>query len=71
MNYLGLLIAASGIFCVCGAAFDWGFFMNSRKTWVFKKMFGHNGARVFYVLLGIVVTIGGIGITLGIIKNST
>lgn len=70
MNPLGLLIVAAGIFCVSGAVFDWNFFMNSSRAWIFVKMFGRNGAGVFYVLLGGFITVLGALMTLGIIKDA-
>lgn len=70
MNPFGLLIVAAGIFCVSGAVFDWNFFMNSSRAWIFVKMFGRNGARVFYVLLGGFITVLGALMTLGIISDA-
>jgi hypothetical protein len=50
---------AAGAFAICGAVFDWDFFMNSRKAALLVRFLGRNGARVFYGLLGAgIVTIG-------------
>lgn len=70
MNPAGLLIVAAGIFCVSGAVFDWNFFMNSSKAWIFVKLFGRNGARVFYVLLGGFIAVLGVLMTMGIVKDA-
>jgi len=52
---------AAGVFAICGAAFDWDFFMNSRKAALFVRFLGRNGARVFYGLLGaVIVVLGGL-----------
>ena len=32
---------------------DYDWFMNSGKAWIFVKLFGRDGARVFYILLGL------------------
>ena len=70
MNPFGLFIVAAGLFCVSGAVFDWNFFMNSSKAWLFVKLLGRKGARVFYVLLGGLITVLGVLLTLGIIKDA-
>jgi hypothetical protein len=71
MNWIGLILIAAGIFSVCGAAFDWDFFMNSRKARFFVSVFGRTIARVFYCVLGLVITVLGVLITLGIVQNAT
>lgn len=70
MNPLGLLFVAAGAFSILGAAMDWDFFMNSRRAWLIVKIFGRNGARVFYGLLGAGIAVLGILFTLGIIKDA-
>jgi hypothetical protein len=71
MNLFGLLIVAGGLFSICGAAFDWDFFLNSRKARLFVSMFGRNGARIFYGILGLVIVILGTLITMGILEDAT
>jgi len=34
------------------AVFDWNCFINSRKPQLFVALFGRNGVRVFYVIIG-------------------
>jgi purine-cytosine permease-like protein len=70
MNPIGLLLVAGGIFSVCGAAFDWDFFINSRKARFFVTVFGRTGARIFYGVLGLAVVVMGALITLGILKDA-
>ena len=70
MNPFGLILVACGIFSICGAALDWEWFMNSRKARLFVGIFGRNGARIFYGILGSVITIIGALMTLGIIKDA-
>lgn len=43
----------AGIFTLGSSFMDWDFFMNNRKARIFVKLFGRNGARVFYSLLGL------------------
>jgi hypothetical protein len=59
-----VFIAAVGIFSILGGALNWRFFMESRKAAFFVRVFGPNGARIFYVLLGVVMV--GIAIYLGL-----
>ncbi len=70
MNPVGLLLVAAGIFSICGAAFDWDFFINSRKARFFVSILGRTGARIFYVVLGIVIVVIGALVTLGMVKNA-
>lgn len=45
----------AGLFTILGAALDWDWFMNHGKARPFVRAFGRNGARVFYVVLGLVI----------------
>ena len=47
MDPVGLILVAAGLFSVCGAAFDWDFFMNSSKAWLFVKLFGREWSSGF------------------------
>ena len=55
-----LLCLLGGGFCVFCAAKDYDFFMNSNKAWLFVKIFGRNGARIFYIILGLVIICFGV-----------
>ena len=70
MNPVGLILVAAGLFSICGAAFDWDFFLNSRKAQFFVSMLGRTGARGFYGILGLVIMVLGALITSGILKNA-
>ncbi|MFH1230443.1 MAG: immunity 17 family protein [Planctomycetota bacterium] len=61
------ILTACGVFAICGAAFDWEFFMNHRKARFFIRLFGRTGARIFYGLLGIILVVIGVLIAIGII----
>ena len=47
--------AIIGVIVICAAVCDWDWFFESSKAWVFVKLFGRNGARVFYGILGIFI----------------
>jgi len=68
---MGLLLVLVGLFAIAGGLFDWEWFMTNRKAWVFVKLLGRNGARVFYSVLGLVVVALGLLIVFGIISSKT
>ena len=39
---------------------DFNWFMNNRKARLFVKLFGRNGARIFYTILGVLFVVAGI-----------
>jgi hypothetical protein len=55
---VGFLLAGGG-FSVLGAAMDWDFFMESRKARLFVSIFGRNGARIVYGVIGAALAAGG------------
>ncbi len=62
------ILIAAGIFAMCGAFFDWDWFMTSRKAWLWVRMFGRKGARIFYGILGFGLVLLGVLLLLGVIK---
>ena len=70
MNSLGLLIVAAGAFSVCGAAFDWEWFMNHRKARFMTAILTRPGARIFYGVLGLALMVFGILMTAGVIQDA-
>ena len=57
---LSSILILAGLFTVAGAVLDWSFFMNSRKAAMFVSLFGRNGARTFYVVLGAALVVFGV-----------
>ena len=54
----------AGVFSICGAYFEWGFFMNHPKARIMMRMFGPVGMRAFYVILGLALaTVGTLMLT--------
>lgn len=41
-----------GGFSLAGAIFNWDWFMNNRRARFFVGIFGRQGARIFYAILG-------------------
>ena len=62
MVIYGIVILLAGLFSIVCAAFDFDWFMNNRRASIFVKLFKRNGARVFYIVLGIVLCIMGVAI---------
>ncbi len=61
--FILILFIALGLFSLIAAIFniDWYFKTDGAKTFV--RWFGHNGARIFYALLGIaLITCGILGL---------
>lgn len=53
MSELSMLIG--GIFCLCIAVFNWDFFFDTPQVELFIRLFGRNGGRLFYALIGVVL----------------
>ncbi|KPK77484.1 MAG: hypothetical protein AMJ79_03020 [Phycisphaerae bacterium SM23_30] len=68
MNPVGFFLIALGLFGLAGAAFNWNWFMQSRKARFLTTMMGRSGARVFYMLLGAFIVTMGILILVGAIQ---
>ena len=68
MDPKGLFVIAAGVFSICGALFNWDWFMNHRKAQFFSRVLGRQGARVFYGALGTAIAVVGGAISLGVIK---
>jgi small neutral amino acid transporter SnatA (MarC family) len=47
------LSVGAGVFSVMASILNWDFFFESRKAQTFIKLFGRNGARIFYIILGL------------------
>lgn len=56
----GIFLLIAGLFSIICAAADWDWFMNHRKTRLWVKLFGRNGTRIFYTILGSIFLILGI-----------
>ena len=66
----GWLIGGCGVFAICGAAFDWEWFMNHRKARLFVRLLGRGGARVLYGVLGTAMVVVGVLMATGVIQEA-
>lgn len=64
-NYSIILILI-GAFSLAGAIFNWDWFITGRKARFFVDIFGRQGARFIYGVIGIALIVWGILMTLGI-----
>ncbi len=67
---MGWVIAGAGLFAICGAAFDWEWFMNNRKAQFFVRLLGRPGTRIFYGVLGAGLAVLGGLMVAGIVQES-
>ena len=66
---LALLLVLGGLFAIAGAVFNWDWFIGSRKARALVSLLGRSGARIFYCILGLAISILGLLVTFGIIVN--
>lgn len=71
MNPLGLIFVAAGLFSALGAVMDWDWFMNHHKARFMTTLLSRNGARAFYVILGLGLVVFGILMAAGILQDSS
>ena len=57
MNTKALLFLGFGVFIAACAIFDVEWFMAHRKARLFVGMFGRNGARVVYGIIGVAIIV--------------
>lgn len=50
-----IIIIIGGLFSFCGGYFGWSFFVDNYKFKTFQKLFGEDGARKFYMFLGVIL----------------
>jgi len=59
-NLVTIIAILLGVFSIVASILNWDFYFEHRKARSFVKLFGRNGARVFYVLLGIFIIVIGV-----------
>jgi small neutral amino acid transporter SnatA (MarC family) len=60
---MSTIIILSGPFIIAAAVLDWEWFFANWRAALFVKIFGRNGARAFYGLLGVLVLALGLNMT--------
>ena len=67
MALAGLVFAGMGVFIMGSAILDWNYFMTHPKARPITALFGRNGARIIYALLGAVFVGLGLAAAVGLI----
>lgn len=57
---LVLILCLVGGFCILSSVLNWDWFFNDRKARVIVAIFGRTGARIFYILMGTAIIVGGL-----------
>ncbi|MBN2137444.1 MAG: immunity 17 family protein [Sedimentisphaerales bacterium] len=65
-----LILVLAGLFAVVAAAFDWEWFLNSRKARPLVSLLSRTGARIFYCVIGLGVAVLGLLIAFGVIVKN-
>ncbi len=69
MHPIGLaLIIGGGAFSIVGAFCNWDWFMNYSIARLIVALFGRQGARIFYAVLGVALIVFGTLVALGVLK---
>jgi small neutral amino acid transporter SnatA (MarC family) len=56
-----------GLFCIIASIYNWNFFFNNHKARFFVNIIGLTGARVFYIILGLILMLLGFMVVFNII----
>lgn len=60
---LGIILSLAGLFSIVCSIGNYEFFFTNSKAVLFVKLFGRNGARIFYILLGLfIISVGMMGL---------
>jgi hypothetical protein len=67
---MAYVILLAGLVTALGGYKEWDWFMNHRKARFFVNIFGRNGARLFYIILGLAISGVGIAGITGLVNLS-
>jgi hypothetical protein len=54
-TFTQIFFMAVGIFSVLGAFFEWDFFFKNRRAVFVLNLLGKSGARIFYIVVGVIL----------------
>jgi Immunity protein 17 len=55
---ISLLFVGIGAFTLTASLKNWDWFFTHPRAWLLVKVFGRQGARIFYGLLGVALAVG-------------
>ena len=64
MMFAGVLILLVGLFVMASAVKNWDWYFNHRRACFIAMIFGRQGARIFYGIIGVVLVLFGVMLTL-------
>ena len=67
--FIGVFFSLIGIFVIIGSYFSWSWLLKMWQDVDFVKVFGRNGARVFYAIFGFITLVLGIVLASGIVHQ--
>ncbi len=50
-----ILFMAAGLFSILGAYLEWDLFYKNRKAQRIIRLFGQSGAKIFYIVIGLMI----------------
>ncbi|MFR3549464.1 MAG: immunity 17 family protein [Coprobacter sp.] len=59
---ISIFFACLGTLSICAAIANWDWFFNTNNGKIFVRLFKRTGARIFYIILGILIWIMAISI---------
>ena len=59
-KFMHLLVFGAGIMCIWASITEQEWFFNSGKARGIVKLFGLEGAKIFYIVIGVICIMGGI-----------
>ncbi len=63
-----IFVIFTGIFTVLASAFNWDFFFNNRKARLFVGLLGRTGARIIYLIFGLLIIAFGVALLAGFVS---
>ena len=64
-----LLIIAAGLLTMFSGIMNWDWFINRRRSTFLVALLGRTGARLFFILLGMIVTSIGLLLATGVLTS--
>ncbi len=69
MKFTMIILILAGCFSMAGAGLNWDWFMENRRARFITTLLGHQGARIFYIILGLLLVVFGFLGLFGVLKD--
>lgn len=67
MDIRVFFMTLGGLSILGGAISDWDWFMEHHKAQFFNKIWGRQGTRIFYGVIGLILTVIGFAASIGLV----